>query len=58
MALGFAVALQAGIARAEVVVRNLSEGDDDFVARVLGPSVEIAQKVVRSTELAGRKLTP
>jgi hypothetical protein len=57
LALGLAVALQAGIARADVVVRNQSEGDDDFVARVLGPSVEIAQKVVRSTELAGRKLT-
>jgi hypothetical protein len=57
LALAFAVALQARIARAEVVVRNPSEGDDDFFARVLGPSVEIAQKVVRATELAGHKVT-
>ena len=36
--LGVAIALQAGIARADGIVRKPSESDDDFVARVLGPS--------------------
>jgi hypothetical protein len=57
LAVGLAIALQVGVARAEVVGRNPSEGDDAFVARVLGPSVAIAQKVVRSTEIAGHKVT-
>lgn len=57
LAVGLAVVLQAGIARAEPVERKSSEGDDDFMARVLGPLAELAQKVVRSTELAGGKLT-
>jgi hypothetical protein len=33
------------------------EGDDDFMIRVLGPSSELAHKVVRTTELAGGKPT-
>jgi hypothetical protein len=58
LVLGLALALQVGVARADVVVRNPSEGDDAFMARVLGPkSEDLAQKVVRSTEIAGGKLT-
>jgi hypothetical protein len=57
LALGLALALQVGTARADVVVRNPSEGDDDFMARVLGHSSELAQKVVRSAELAGGRVT-
>jgi hypothetical protein len=58
LVLGLALALQVGVARADVVVRNASEGDDAFMARVLGPkSGDLAQKVVRSTEIAGGKLT-
>ena len=57
LALGLAVAFQVGIARADVVVRNSSEGDDDFMARVLGHSSELAQRVVRSTELASGRVT-
>jgi hypothetical protein len=49
--------LQAGVARADAVGRKPSESDDDFMARVLGPSSELAQKVVRSTEISGGKLT-
>ncbi|HEY2899721.1 MAG TPA: hypothetical protein VGL59_04020 [Polyangia bacterium] len=52
-----AVALHAGVVRAEVIVRNPSEGDGDFMARVLGTSAELAQDVVRSTEIAGGKTT-
>ncbi len=58
--IGLAVALVALMpavtARGEVVARKASESDDDFMARVLGPSTELAQKVVRSTEIAGGKL--
>lgn len=54
---GLAVLTQVMTARGEVVARKASESDDDFMARVLGPSVELAQKVVRSTEIAGGKLT-
>jgi hypothetical protein len=57
LTVGLAVVLQASIARAELVERNPSEADEDFMARVLGPSAELAQKVVRSTELAGGKPT-
>ena len=57
LALGLAVALRVGIARADPVARKPAETDDDFMARVLGPSSELAQKVVRSTEIAGGKLT-
>ena len=55
--LGVAIALLAGIARADGIVRKPSESDDDFVARVLGPSSELAQEVVRSTEIARGKVT-
>jgi hypothetical protein len=57
LVLGFALAFQARFARADVVVRKPSESDDDFMARVLGPSPGLAQKVVRSTELAGGRPT-
>lgn len=57
LVLGLAFALQAGVARADVVVRKASESDDGFMARVLGPSSELSQDVVRSTEIAGGKLT-
>lgn len=58
VALAVAVALQVGTARADAVVRNPSESDDDFMARVLGPSSsDLAEKPVRSTELAGGKVT-
>jgi hypothetical protein len=58
LVLGLALALQVGVVRADVVVRTPSEGDDAFMARVLGPkSEDLAQKVVRSTEIAGGKLT-
>src|SRR5262245_52661153 len=56
-ALGLLVALQVGVARADAVVRNPSESDNDFMTRVLGPSSELAQKPFRSTELAGGKVT-
>lgn len=46
-----AVTLHVGVARAELVTRRTGETDDAFVARVLGPSAELAQKVVRLTEL-------
>ncbi len=54
---GLAIALQVGTARADVVVRNPSEMDDDFMARVRGHSSELARKVVRSTELASGRAT-
>lgn len=54
--LGMALALQSGNARAAGVERNPSENDDDLMGRVLGPSSELAQKVVRSTEIAGGKV--
>jgi hypothetical protein len=57
LALGLAVALRVGVARADVLVRKPSESDDDFMTRVLGPSSELAQKVVRSTEIARGKVT-
>jgi hypothetical protein len=57
LAVGMATLFHLGIARAEAVVRKPSEGDDDFMARVLGPSADLAQKVVRSTEMTGGKLT-
>ncbi|HET6283197.1 MAG TPA: hypothetical protein VFH73_19725 [Polyangia bacterium] len=52
-----ALSLRAGVVRAEAIVRNPSEGDGDFMARALGPSVELAKDVVRSTEIAPGKLT-
>jgi hypothetical protein len=55
--LGLAVAFQVGVARADAVVRNPSESDNDFMTRVLGPQSELAQKPVRSTELAAGKVT-
>jgi hypothetical protein len=55
--IGLALVFQTGIARADAVVRKPSESDDDFMARVLGPSSELAQKVVRSTEIARGKVT-
>lgn len=58
LVLGLAVVWGAGGARAETVERKPSESDDDFVARVLGtPAEDLAQKIVRSTEIAGGKLT-
>jgi hypothetical protein len=57
LAVGMATLLHLGIASAEVVARKPSESDDGFMARVLGPSADLAQKVVRSTEMAGGKLT-
>ena len=49
---------QATTARGEVVTRKVSESDDEFMARVVGrPADELAQKVVRSKELAGGKVT-
>jgi hypothetical protein len=57
LVLGFALAFQSRFARADAVVRVPSESDDDFIVRVLGPSPRLAQKVVRSTELAGGKPT-
>ena len=55
--MGFAVVLHCANACAELIVRSASEGDDDFMARVVGPATELAQRVVRSTELAGGRLT-
>lgn len=57
LALAVALALQASVARADLIVPKPSESDDDLMARVLGPSSQLAQKVVRSTEIAGGKLT-
>ena len=56
LAVGLAVVTQVGLANAEVVVRKPSETDDNFMARVLGASAELAQKVVRSTEIANGRL--
>ncbi len=42
--------------RAEDLVRTPAEGDDALMARVAGGSGELAQKVVRSNEIAGGKL--
>lgn len=53
--IGLAIVLGANAARAESVDRNPSETDGGFMARVLGPSAELAQKVIRSSELAGGK---
>lgn len=50
------VALSGLAARAATVARQPSESDDDLMGRVLGPSAELAQKVVRSTEIARGKL--
>lgn len=52
-----AFSLRAGVVRADAVARNPSEADGDFMARVLGPSAELAQDVIRSTEIAPGKLT-
>jgi hypothetical protein len=57
LVMGLALVFQAGIARADGFVRKPSESDDDFMARVLGPSSELAQEVVRSTEIARGKVT-
>jgi hypothetical protein len=50
------VALSGLAARAATVARQPSESDDDLMGRVLGGSAELAQKVVRSTEIAHGKL--
>ena len=51
------LAINGGHARADVVVRNATESDDTFMARALGPSSDdLAQKVVRTTEIAGGKV--
>ena len=57
LTLCLALAVEAGVARAEEVVRNPTETDDAFMVRVLGGSVELAQKVVTSTELTPGKRT-
>ena len=58
LAVGFVTLIQVAAARAEIVTRKVSESDDDFMARVVGrPADELAQKVVRSTEIAGGKPT-
>jgi hypothetical protein len=56
LAVGLAVVAHAGLAKADVVVRKPSETDDNFMVRVLGASAELAQKVVRSTEIANGRL--
>ncbi len=56
-ALGLGLLVQASAARADVVNRHPSETDNHFMTRVLGPSVELAQKVVRSTEIAEGRVT-
>jgi hypothetical protein len=55
LTLCLALAVHAGVARADEVVRNPTETDDAFMVRVLGGSVELAQKVVTSTELTPDK---
>jgi hypothetical protein len=50
------VALSGLAARAATVARQPSESDDDLMGRVLAGSAELAQKVVRSTEIARGKL--
>src|SRR4051794_27087594 len=57
LAMVVALALQTSVAHADTIVRTPSESDDELMVRVLGPSAELAQKVVRSTEIAGGKLT-
>jgi hypothetical protein len=58
LAAGLLILTHAVTARAEVVTRKPSESDGDFMARVVGrPPDELAQKVVRSKELAGGKVT-
>ena len=57
LVLGLALTCHAPLARADLVAREPSETDDDFTARVIGLSPRLAQKVVRSTELAGGKPT-
>jgi hypothetical protein len=57
LALGLFVLPRVCVARTALFARNSSESDDDFMARVLGGSAELAQKVVRSTELANGKVT-
>jgi Sel1 repeat len=57
LVVGLALAFQIGIARAGGVVRKPTASDDDFMARVVGPSSQLAQKVVCSRELAGGKPT-
>jgi hypothetical protein len=56
LALGLAVAPRVGVAREDVVARNSSESDDDFMVRVLGGSAELVQKVIRTTVLANGKV--
>jgi hypothetical protein len=46
-----------GGAGADVVAREPSENDDAFMARVAGPSAELAQPVVRSTEIVKGRLS-
>ncbi len=47
--------LRVSVARADVA-RKPGEVDDDLMARVIGPDAQLAQKVVRSNEIAGGKL--
>ena len=50
------IALHAGSAHAEAVVRKPAETDDSFMSRVAGKSGDLAQKVVRSNEIAAGKV--
>ncbi len=47
----------AGGAYANVIPRSAAETDDALMGRVLAPSAELAQKVVRSTEVVAGKTT-
>jgi len=55
--LGFSFTTQVGVARADEVARGADESDDAFMTRVMGGSAELAQKVVRTTELADGRPT-
>ncbi len=49
------MAFRVAVARADTA-RRPSETDDALMERVLGPDAQLAQKVVRSNEIAGGKL--
>ncbi|MES1206889.1 MAG: hypothetical protein ABUS79_13210 [Pseudomonadota bacterium] len=51
-----AAAMHASVARAEAVVRKTADTDDGLMARVLGESAQLAQKVVRSSEILPGKV--
>lgn len=60
LAAAVASILFSGVVRAETVSRPPGQTDDDFVAHALGgagKAAQLAQKVVRSTELASGKNT-